>query len=183
VIQTFAMNHPKSQRVAAVLAVRSGPADWFRSASWRMRINVGLAIVLGLVSFFSLILGVSTIVAEHQFGVRRERFLSEGTPVEETLRGKRIGRRTRSFIIAPADSKAFEGEPGPSDGRWVRVHRPTYERYAIGDRIGLLRIGDDFFVRDDEFYSRFRPRVCFLASAVGIAAVCVIVRMVRRSGP
>jgi len=170
------MNGPAHGKSSATLVGHSGPADWFRGASGRMRLKVGLVIVLGLLAFFTLILGVSTIVAEHQFGVRRERFRREGIPAVETVRGKKVGRRTRSLVIAPADSKPFAGEPGPGDGRWVRVHRPAFERYQVGDRVELLKIGDDYFVRDDEFHSRFSPPVCLIGGAIAAAAVVVVAK-------
>jgi hypothetical protein len=158
-------------------SLRSQPTAWFRGASGRLRLKVALVIGLGLVAFFAMILGVSTIVAEHQAVVRRERFVSQGTPVVEKVRGKKEGRRTRYLVIAPPGTAAFEGEPGPSNGRWVRVDRPAYDRFQVGDSVDLWKIGDDYLVRDDEFHSRFNPWVCLTISTASAAAVYVVLRV------
>jgi hypothetical protein len=171
------VSDPISQRPSFTFAARSKPFAWFRGATGRRRLKVALVILIGLVAFFAMILGLSTVVAEHQAGVRRERFQQEGTPVVETIKAKKAGRRYRYLIIAPPGTIQFQGEPQSSDGRWVRVYRPAFERFQVGDAVDFLKIGDDYLVRDDEFYSRFIPWVCFLVSAACVAAILVVLRL------
>jgi hypothetical protein len=139
-------------------------------------------VVLGCVAFFGLLIGASTIVAEDQFEARRERFQREGTRVVERVAGKKLGRRTPYLVIAPAGLPAFEGEPGPSDGRWVRAAPATYERFQVGDQVDLLRIGDDYFVEGDVFYQKFSPRKSFLVSAIGAIAFWLVYRLWKVGG-
>jgi len=133
-------------------------------------------LVLGCVALFGFLIGGATIVAEDQFAARRERFHREGTPVVETVTGKKVGRRTPYLIISPADSHPFVGEPGPGDGRWVKAAPATYERFQVGDRVELLRIGDDFFVTGDEFYRKFSPPKSILVGAIGVVAFLLVFR-------
>jgi hypothetical protein len=150
-----------------------------RARSWSVAKALVL-FVLGCVAFFGLLVGASTIVAENQFESRRERFHREGVRVTERVAGKKLGRRTPYLIISPAGTAAFEGEPGPSDGRWVRAAPATYDRYQVGDRVELLQIGDDYFVEGDTFYKKFSPPKSFVVSAIGAFAFLLVYRFWKR---
>jgi hypothetical protein len=113
-------------------------------------------VVLGAIALLTLIIGVAAPLYEANFNERRERFLQEGKPVTETVIACVIGRKGKFLVTAP------QGTPLPApgahpEGNWIRVSPATYEQYHVGDKIDLLVIGEEFFVRDSQFYTVLTP--------------------------
>jgi hypothetical protein len=130
-------------------------------------------IVLGFVGLLTLIIGLAAPFYETRFNERRERFLREGKPVRETVLTKVVGRKGKFLVTAP------EGTPPPAagdhpEGKWVRVSPAEFARYEAGDPIELLVIGEEYFLRDSEFYTVLRPmEATVLFGIVGVVFLAV----------
>jgi hypothetical protein len=119
-------------------------------------LKVAASIVLGVIGLLTLIIGFAAPFYEERFNERRERFLREGKPIKETVLTKVAGRKGKYLVAAPA------GTPQPAagvhpEGKWVRVSPAEFARYDRGDPIELLVIGEEYFLRDSEFYTVLRP--------------------------
>jgi hypothetical protein len=146
-----------------------------------MRIIKVLAlIVLGAITLLSLVVGIAAPFYEANFNERRERFQREGIPVTETVLAKVVGRKGKHVVCGP------EGAPLPAagehpEGRWVRVSPATFDEYHIGDRIELLVIGEEYFVRDARFYTILQPTEAYILVALGVFSF-VLVKKVWKPG-
>jgi hypothetical protein len=137
-------------------------------------VKIIVLIVLGVIAFFTLIIGVAAPLYEASFNEKRERFLREGTPSTETIVTKTIGRKGKYLIVGPEGSLPPAAGERP-EGKWVRVSPATYKQYQIGDRIELLTIGEETFVRDSQFYTvlTWKEATAFFAVA-GLLFVVVL---------
>jgi hypothetical protein len=140
----------------------------------RMQFLKGVAlVVLGAIALLTLIIGAAAPLYEDAFNARRERFLREGKPVEETVLTKVVGRKGKYLVAAPA------GTPPPAagehpEGKWVRVSPADFARYEVGEPIELLVIGEEYFLRDAEFYTVLRPTEAIVLFAIaGVSFVLV----------
>ena len=141
-------------------------------------LKIAALIVLGVIGFLTLIIGVAAPFYEEAFNERRERFRREGTPLKEAVLAKVRGRKGRYLVAAPA------GTPRPAagehpEGKWVRVSPADFARYEPGDPIELLVIGEEYFLRDAEFYTVLRPMEATLL--FGLAGVVFV--LIKRWQP
>ena len=113
-------------------------------------------LVLGAIGFLALVVAAAAPFYRDHFEARRERFLREGTPLTETVIAKVVGNKGK-YLVCAAQGTPLPAAGEQPVGKWVRVSPATFAQYQLDDQIELLAIGEEYFVRDSEFYTVLQP--------------------------
>jgi hypothetical protein len=117
---------------------------------------------------------------EHQFNVRRERFLRDGTLIARKVLFKEVRpppthRSSTSYMVGFEMTDA--AEMGQSKTiTWIETSRSDFDRFNVNDRLELFRIGDEYFIGSATYGGGDYQTWPFIVGVVSLICAVLLIR-------